>query len=325
MTADAGTAAPQVSLVIEWDNASTAGLERVEHALANIAKQVGRTDHSIEALVAFDPEEATRQAVEATVERSGLPNAVAGGVRYVERPGTHYYELKNESVKETRGEIVLLADSDTLVEPGWLDAILDPFADPAVSVVAGCVFTEVEDTVFSKAIALTWNFPLRPDDGPLREASHFHANNVAFRRRLLLEYPFPKDRRLRGQCATLARALMADGHTIHETPSARSVHPSPHGYGYLAQRALVQGHDRYLTTRIEAGGRRPPLSRSFRVLASDARRSARRIARLRREVDLRPAQLPLAFADALYYHLFSWLGWVVTRVAPGAIPGRFDV
>ena len=325
MSVDAGTAAPQVSLVIEWDNASTAGLERVEHALANIAKQVGTTARSIEALVAFDPEEATRQAVEATVERSGLPNAVAGGVRYVERPGTRYYELKNESVKETRGEIVLLADSDTLVEPGWLDAILDPFADPAVSVVAGCVFTEVEDTVFSKAIALTWNFPLRPADGPLREASHFHANNVAFRRRLLLEYPFPKDRRLRGQCATLARTLMADGHTIHETPSARSVHPSPHGYGYLAQRAMVQGHDRYLTARVESHVRKPPVSRAFRVLASDVRRSARRIAQLRREVDLTPAQVPLAFADAAYYHLFSCVGWVVTRVAPNAIADRFDV
>lgn len=325
MTTDAGTAAPQVSLVIEWDNASTAGLDRVEAALTNIAKQVDGSDRSIEAIVAFDPDEAGRDAVEGTVERSGLPNAVTGGIRYVERAGCHYYELKNEAAKETRGDVVLLADSDTLVEPGWLDAILDPFTDPDVSVVAGCVFTEWDDTVFSKAIALTWNFPLRPDDGPLREAAHFHANNVAFRRRLLLEYPFPKDRRLRGQCATLARRLMADGHTIHETPSARSVHPSPHGYSYLAQRAMVQGHDRYLTARVEADGRKPPVARAFRVLGSDLRRSARRIARLRREVDLTPAQMPLAFADAAYYHLFSWLGWLVSRVAPNAIPDRFDV
>jgi hypothetical protein len=118
---------------------------------------------------------------------------------------------------------------------------------------------------------------------------------------------------------------MADGHTIHETPSARSVHPSPHGYSYLAQRAMVQGHDRYLTARIEGDGRPPPVSRAFRVLASDVRRSAKRIARLRRDVDLTRTQVPLAFADALYYHLFSWLGWLVTRVAPGAIPDRFDV
>jgi hypothetical protein len=71
--------------------------------------------------------------------------------------------------------------------------------------------------------------------------------------------------------------------------------PSPHGYGYLAQRAMVQGHDRYLTAGIEG------------------------------DVDLTPAQVLLTFADATYSHLSSWLGWVVTRVAPNAIPERFDV
>lgn len=59
------------------------------------------------------------------------------GVRYVieERPGLDC--ARNRALREARHEIVAFTDDDSVPDPGWLRALLLPFADPNVGCVTG--------------------------------------------------------------------------------------------------------------------------------------------------------------------------------------------
>jgi hypothetical protein len=100
------------------------------------------------------------------------------------------------------------------------------------------------ENLVSKAFALGWFFPLRQDAPRLGEARHFFANNVAFRREVIIAHPFPPmDRgQTRGARSSVAKILTAHGIEIWKTSAARTPHPTPTG-GITVTRALADGRD----------------------------------------------------------------------------------
>ncbi len=61
-------------------------------------------------------------------------------VRYVREPRPGLDWARNRAIREARGEIVAYTDDDVIVDPGWVSALVRPFAaDPAVMAVTGLV------------------------------------------------------------------------------------------------------------------------------------------------------------------------------------------
>jgi glycosyltransferase involved in cell wall biosynthesis len=107
-------------------------------------------------------------------------------IRYLRQPPRGPAAARNLGVSCALAPIVAFTDSDTLPEPGWLAAILEPFKEPNVVAVEGAVRTPA------------------PADSPLEEAPRndkggvFLTANMAYRRDALLEvggldesFPYP--------------------------------------------------------------------------------------------------------------------------------------
>ena len=243
-------------------------------------------------------------------------------------PGLGYCELKNEGAKRASGDIVVFLDSDVIPEPDWLDQLVRSFLDPGVQVVGGTSYIEPV-SLYTRAFALTWFFPLRTPDGPLQTTPYFVANNVAGRREFLARYPFPDDPRFRGQGSTLADTLAAEGIPIYENPNARVSHPPPNGVSHFVHRALCEGHDLIIKERLR--GRSAPVSLgrnvrlsywALRKMAAEIRES---IWSQRERVGLSAAAAPFAFGIALLYYTTRAVGEILTRIDPGIVRRPFPV
>ena len=148
-------------------------------------------------------------------------------MRLLPAPGASYYQQKNTGAAAATGDVVVFLDSDVVPEEGWLESILRPFALPWVRCAAGNSYVDT-GSVYGKAFALTWFFPLRDHDGRRGLVAHFYANNVAFRRDFFLARGFADDGGLaRGACRRLAESIRAEGHKIAYDGAARVSHPPP--------------------------------------------------------------------------------------------------
>jgi hypothetical protein len=261
-------------------------------------------------------------AEEVTDVRAFVLAALAGtagvvSTRVLVVPGAEYYEMKNAGAAEATGDVVVYLDSDVVPEPGWLANLLRPFEDAGVAGVAGNSYIETTN-LYSKAFALTWNFPLRSTTGELRPTTRFASNNVAFRREIAQRFPFPTiTETARGSCSWLGVILAEKGVKVVEAPSAQVVHPAPD----LLDRALARGRDRVMLAA--------PGSRTARGTASrfkgDIGRAVRAIRSGRGRVGLSTAHAPVAFAIAASFAICSAVGEVATLVAPRFMIRHFRV
>ncbi|MGH7336214.1 MAG: hypothetical protein ACREI7_01430, partial [Myxococcota bacterium] len=186
-------------------------------------------------------------------------------------------------------------------------------------VVAGSTYVEPAGLV-GKAFALTWFFPLRSEDGPLRRAHSLFANNLAVRRELFESHPFPAiPGTSRGACLALAEQLDRAGVAIIHNPRARVSHPAPSGFAHVSKRALAQGRDYVLRERRR--GRRLAASwpASVARLLRHWTGSIWKIGTGFRRVGLHPLQTPAAVAVAAYYYLLFWLGETMLQLRLPAI------
>ncbi|HVJ81056.1 MAG TPA: glycosyltransferase family A protein [Planctomycetia bacterium] len=101
--------------------------------------------------------------------------AMDSRIRYLKQPPRGPAAARNLGIGCARAPIVAFTDSDTLPTPGWLEALLAPFADPAIVGVEGPVRTPEAAT------------------SPLQEAPRnetggvFLTANMAYRRSALLQ------------------------------------------------------------------------------------------------------------------------------------------
>jgi hypothetical protein len=282
---------PRVSVIVEWENIELAGASQAARMMAQLREEVAAQPDAVEVLLCV--------AGDAAELSGGDHIDLPAGWRIVPVGEAHYYELKNRGARLAQGEVVVFLDSDAVPETGWLAALLAPFSDPAVQVVAGHTCIEPASFV-AKAFALWWFFPLRDErSGPGTPVRSFFANNLAFRRALLLEHPFVSpEGTARGACILLATRLADAGVRMVSAPDAIATHPPPNGWRHMVMRAVVQGRDRVL--------RDPPEDR--RVTGAYlrlARHTARSV--WRSVMDGSKVQLPLlqrpaaAMLGCLYY------------------------
>ncbi len=269
---------PGCSLVVEWENTRHVETARTRAMLQALAQQLAAAllsrPRPFELLVAFNPEQAQAAAIRQLLIEQGpaWPHNVS--VRLVALPAGSYYALKNQAAALAQHELVVFIDCDVLPQPDWLAHILAPFDDPCIGVSQGVTYVEPMGR-WSGALALAWLFPLRLADGSLSESGKVIANNIAFRRRVLLQHPYPDLPTWRGQCSAQRRQLEAAGVGIHWAAGARSIHPFPEGPLGTLERAFLNGHD-HLTRYELAGGARGDWRASYWRFSSFLRRAESR-------------------------------------------------
>ena len=324
-------AAFTVSVVVEWENILLAEAERSRRMLRQLVREAetavdqGLAAGPIELLVCFDVEEVDGSVVAADLAAELPEKSSALSHRLVPVPGAEYYALKNAGAREVEGELLVFVDSDVVPEPGWLGNLLRPFADETVGVVAGNSYLEPIG-LYGKTFALAWFFPLRATEAQVRPAAKFFANNVAFRRRVFDQFPFPPlDEASRGSCWRLAHILVENGVRIVQATGAQVAHPPPNGGVHFVTRALAQGRDRLLEERAFGSRRTRSVLGTGSRLRRDLRRSSSSITRNFKRVGLSAPAVPAALGISTSYYLLCTLGEVATMASPRFMTRHFRI
>jgi hypothetical protein len=204
---------------------------------------LARLQPPLEIIVAWNNLEVAEEDVKNTV-RAVVPTHLSEiRLRFLPVTGKRYYELKNFGFQHSTGRIVVFLDSDVIPDPHWLERLLGSFACSDVRVVAGSTYLDGE-SLYSKACALFWIFPLRVDCGRLYTVRGLRANNLAVRRETFAAFPFPDvPGTARACCQQLARTLLSNGVTVYENSAAQTGHPPPPGFRYFVSRAIADGRD----------------------------------------------------------------------------------
>jgi len=119
------TERPGVSVIVPVYNAE-ATLPALFSALR------GQQPHALGSTEFLIVDNASTDTSRELIERSGLPNL---GVLHEERRGPS--AARNRGLRAARGDVVALLDADCVPTRGWLRALVEPFDDPDVLIVAG--------------------------------------------------------------------------------------------------------------------------------------------------------------------------------------------
>lgn len=318
-------------MVVEWENALLSEGDRSVAMLQEVRRQVqalaarasapgpGKAAPPLELLLVYDRAEFDDAVLTALLDRHLGPADDVLRWRVLPTRETGYYRIKDRGARSATGDIIVFLDSDVIPEPGWLEQILSGLEDPGVQMVAGSAYIDPAGLI-GKVFALTWFFPLRSKNGPLRAVNHFFANNLAMRRELYLRYPFPDlEDTSRGACIVLAAQLAQANIAVYQNPGARVTHPAPNGFAHISKRALAQGRDRLYRER-HYGSR---WSASWPAACARALRhcagSAWKVCTNFRNVGLSPLLIPAAIAIAWYYYLLYWAGETLSQLRVPAI------
>ncbi len=319
---------PSFAIVIEWENARFAELQRTRLMLRSLLAQIRELAPACptppQILFMYDKLSIDGNMVNQVLADEFSAPATEVRVSVVPDEGLRYYQQKNQGARMSEGDIVIFLDCDVIPEPGWLRGMLDAFADPQVSVVAGETYIEYS-TFYSRAFALFWFFHLRDPAQDLRVGHFFHANNVAFRRTTFERFPFPELPAYRGQCSVLGRQLQAQGIPIHMQMRSRVSHPCPLGVRYFTGRALNNGRDQVIVGKLDSPTGTLPWRSVYWNYASSLGRTWHKFRRDGTSVGLGPIASVFAFGVAVLYFSLKALGEAITLVWPNAVQRLFPI
>ena len=141
-------------------------------------------------------------------------------MKFVSSSVSNYFAAKNAGTAVAAGDVIALLDGDCEPASDWLEALLAPF-ESGVAAVGG-------RTRYTGGSWAAWTFSIPDFAHVLAEekdaASGFNINNVAFRREVLLAYPFDKRIPRNGGCYFLFHQLRADEKRVLYEPSAVVAH-----------------------------------------------------------------------------------------------------
>jgi len=209
-----------------------------------------------------------------------------------------------------------MLDSDAAPQPGWLENLIKPFADPKIMAVGGFTVLGYDD-LLSKTFALSWIFDLREERTKTVKREKIHANNCAVRTDFFRENPFPDLPAFKKQCGFWLRDLTAKGYDYTRTAEAMTVHAPHPGYRFLAWRAWTMGMDRdYQAFQTATRSRVGRLAFAFKFFGGKVGKSWWRIWTRGKNVELPLWQRPAAMAIALGFYgvgLAGEIGSALTR------------
>lgn len=237
---------PRITLAVcTWNRAPF-----LRQTLAGIARQ----DYPAEALEVLVIDNNSTDDTRAVVaEFAGGPHAP----RHVLETRQGLDHARNRAIAEARGDIILFADDDILVEPDWVRQIAVPFAQDADHRI-GCVGGEVVP-VFPDGLpdwVREWHAPLnfRPETGPIPPQHSPMGANFALPKAVLAKVgPFATglDRQGRnlfgGGDGEMVRRVRAAGYEVWFAPAAKVRHQMPASrttFRYAARHAFDSARSR---------------------------------------------------------------------------------
>ncbi len=301
---------PPVTIVIEWENAIDVADEWTRKAMLALQDELGRVRfvEKPRILYLFDETKVAAGTVETVLEAVAPRMRELADVEIVPTPGLTYYKLKNFGVSRSRTGITVMLDSDAAPQPGWLEHLLEPFADPETMAVGG--FTVLGTTDFlSRTMALSWVFNLPHQKEKTKRRSKIHVNNCAVRTDFFRSHPFPDLPAFKKQCVFWLRGVLAEGHKYVRTADATAIHAPHPGPRFLAWRAWTGGMDSdFLGFQTGSRSRAGRLGYAFRYFGRKTLRAWRNIVRHGGKVGLPTWQYPAAMIVSLAYYLVTLAG-----------------
>jgi glycosyltransferase involved in cell wall biosynthesis len=219
---------PDVSVVFETENEKPNHRIRLTDVMEAWLRQTGRS--RVAEWIIVSPRRASPEEAEI------LRKAPA---RWIERPATRYYGLKNEGIRQARGRFIALADADALPADDWLERALEVFEEshPTVALVTGR--SRFLPGPFSRELAIAQlpNQADRPED-----TTHFLAHNVLLHANIVRPLLFSGDEIRLGPDAHLAARLLEAGFQLRYDPSLRVTHNYSRRWTEIYRHCVVVGY-----------------------------------------------------------------------------------
>jgi hypothetical protein len=318
-----------VTIVIEWENAidvedkwTRAAMTALERELRSVQPKMAEKP---KVTYLFDRDTVEPGTIEQALETTAPGMREVADLEIVPTEGLTYYKLKNFGIGRAKTDISIMLDSDAAPQPGWLENLIKPFADPEIVAVGGFTVLGYDDFL-SKTFALSWIFNLRDEREKTVKRHKIHANNCAVRTAFFLEHPFPDLPAFKKQCGFWLSDLSARGFRFARTADAMTVHAPHPGYRFLAWRAWTMGMDRdYQAFQTETRSRLGRVGFAFGFFGKKVGKSWARIARKGRKVDLPVWQRPAAMAVALGFYGVGLAGEIKSALTRDFEPLEFPL
>lgn len=160
------------SIIIETTNVHEENSIGIQHALPEIAKQTKGEDAEI-LLV---------DGTAGDTVKNLLRHYPA--VKYIEKPDASYVECKNIGLQHCTGDIIVLLDSDCVIQQNWFNNMKRIMAEGA-PIVTG--FTHYPLTSLKAKVLSVFDFL---PEGKLQKTDRFSANNLAVKREIYEKQQF---------------------------------------------------------------------------------------------------------------------------------------
>ena len=298
---------PPLTFVIEWENAIDIEAEWAQEAMRAFEAELTRCKERFREKPCVFYLYDERMVDESTI--NDLIAHVAPGLPYltdlelVATVDLSYYQLKNFGISRARTEFSVMLDSDAAPQPGWIDGILAPFADPEISAVGGFTVLGCND-LLSKVMALIWLFNLPSESVETVKRRKIHVNNCAVRTAFFRQHPFPElPGAFKKQCGFWLREIDRLGFKWVRTADAMVVHAPHPRISFVAWRAWKMGMDGdFQMFHLVSRSRLRRLGSAFVLPNKKNLRAWNRIWTKGREVDLPVYQRPLAILLSLCFY-----------------------
>src|SRR5215212_4527600 len=159
---------PPVTIVIEWENAIDVEDDWTAKAMAGLQRELEavnvRMPRKPKVTYLYDDRKVDPKVIHEVIAANAPRLAELADLEVLPTPGLTYYKLKNFGIARADTELSIMLDSDASPQPGWLENLVKPFADPEIMAVGGFTVLGYDD-LLSKTFALNWIFDLREERG----------------------------------------------------------------------------------------------------------------------------------------------------------------